>query len=258
MERGHMEKIRLALFTAPMGHDVERVSDELCRWFAQDGRFAIARAGWYRGAPRTVDAFMADEEAARQTDIFLLNCPDDTFTTPEAKRALENAVAGGAGILNYHGVQVGCRDWSEMEKIVGLLWRETASHGDYDFFDVYPMPERAEHPIMRGIQPFRTKEELYCGLTNVQNVPLEILAAAHSPKERLSRHGHPGTGNEEPVLTLGRYGEGVTVNFLLGHVWPFYTGHGLLENTLRSLRPPEVRELLVRSCVWAARGHTLL
>lgn len=60
---------------------------------------------------------------------------------------------------------------------------------------------------MKGVTAFDTKEELYCSLSNVQNVPLEVLATVHSPKEHISRHGAPGTGNEEPVLTLGKFGK---------------------------------------------------
>ena len=247
-----MQKFHAAIFTSPMGHDVVRVTRQVRKWLEETGLFTVEEAGWYSGAPCSVDAYMADADAVSRTDLFFLNCPDDPFTTEQSRAALEQAVAAGAGFLGFHGIQPSCREWPEMEKMVGLLWRETASHGDYDWFTV----ESTEpaHPIMEGIRPFRTKEELYCGLTNVQGVPLEVLASAHSPRERLSRHGHPGTGNEEPVLTLGHYGKGITVNFLLGHVWPFYTGHGLLENTMLSLKPPEVRKMLIRSCLWASRG----
>ena len=245
-----MAKIRAAIFTSPMGHDVVRITRQVTRWMEETGLFEVQQAGWFSGAPRTVDEFMADADAVANTDLFFLNCPDDPFTTEQSKRALEQAVGSGAGFLAFHGLQPSCRNWPEIEKMVGLLWRDTASHGDYDWFTVEPA--LSAHPVMAGIQPFRTKEELYCGLTNVHTVPLEILATAHSPAERLSRHGHPGTGNEEPVLTLGSYGKGITVNFLLGHVWPFYTGHGLLENTMLALKPPEVRLMLLRSCLWAA------
>ena len=247
-----MRKIRTAIFTSPMGHDVVRITRQVTAWLEDTGLFTVEQAGWFSGAPRSVDDFMADPDAVANTDLFFLNCPDDPFTTEQSKTALEQAVGNGAGFLAFHGLQPGCRNWPEIEKMVGLLWRDTASHGDYDWFTVEPAD--GAHPIMAGISPFRTKEELYCGLTNVHGVPLEILATAHSPKERIPRHGHPGTGNEEPVLTLGRYGKGITVNFLLGHVWPFYTGHGLLENTMLSLKPPEVRKMLLCSCLWASRG----
>ncbi len=242
--------LHAVIFSSPMGHDVVRVANQLDKWLTDTGLFTVEQAGWFPGARRSVEEYMADEGAVTGTDLFILNCPDDPFVTQDSRRKLEDAVQAGVGLMGFHGIQPSCHGWPEMEKMLGLLWRETASHGDYDWFTVEP----CDHPIMTGIKPFRTKEELYCGLTNVHSVPLEVLATAHSPRERLSRHGHPGTGNEEPVLTLGQYGDGVTVNFLLGHVWPFYTGHGLLENTLLSLKPDEVRLMFVRSCIWAARG----
>lgn len=187
--------------------------------------------------------------------FFLLLCPGEHFDD-ETKKILEQAVSDGKGLLCYHGVHPSYNTWPAAEAMIGLLWCEEASHGDYDYFTV--QPTAPDHPIMKGVTAFDTKEELYCGLSNVQNVPLEVLATAHSPKEHISRHGAPGTGNEEPVLTLGKFCKGITVNFLLGHVWPYYTGHGLLENTLLSLRPPQFKTMLLRSCEWAARGEIIL
>lgn len=250
-----MEKIRAAMLIAPMGHDVARISEQFVKWMEKSGVFEVKRAGDFPGSTVSIHDFLTDKENVAWTEVFLLMCPDESFDA-ETMDILEQAVAGGKGILCYHGVHPCYRDWPAMEAMIGLLWRETASHGDYDYFTV--QPTLPEHPIMEGITPFETKEELYCGLSNVQNVSLTVLATAHSPKERISRHGQPGTGNEEPVLTLGSYGKGITVNFLLGHVWTHYTGHGLLENTLLSLRPPQFKTLLLRSCEWAARGEIVL
>ena len=67
-----MGKIRVAIFTAPMGHDVVRVTGQLSAWLENTGLFEVAHAGWFRGAPRTVEEFMADRDTVGQTDIFLL------------------------------------------------------------------------------------------------------------------------------------------------------------------------------------------
>ena len=91
-------------------------------------------------------------------------------------------------------------------------------------------------------------------MSNTYNVRVEVLATAFSDYDLLSRHGHHGTGRHEPVLTVGGYGRGRTVNFILGHVWTYYTGHGLLEDTLLSLEPPQIKKMLLRSCEWAATG----
>ena len=57
---------------------------------------------------------------------------------------------------------------------------------------------------------------------------------------------------------MGQYGKGRTVNHVLGHVWPFYTCHGLGENTMLSFAPRSFRRMLVRSCEWAASGSCVL
>lgn len=122
-----MPKYNAVIFTSPMGHDVVRITNQVTAWLEASGFFTVSHAGWYPGAPRSVEDFMADTEAVAGTDLFFLNCPDDPFTTSEAKMALEKAVAGGAGFLGFHGIQPSCREWPEIEKMVGLLWRETAS-----------------------------------------------------------------------------------------------------------------------------------
>ena len=37
-------------------------------------------------------------------------------------------------------------------------------------------------------------------------------------------------------------------------VWPYYTGHGLGENTMASFAPRPFRQMFVRGCEWAATG----
>ena len=54
---------------------------------------------------------------------------------------------------------------------------------------------------------------------------------------------------------MGRYKKGRTYNQALGHVWPYYTGHGLGENTLASFAPRQFRQMFVRGCEWATTGR---
>lgn len=111
-----MGKIRVAIFTSPMGHDVVRITNQVTNWLEETDLFTVQQAGWFRGAPRSVDAFMADEEAVAGTDLFFLNCPDDPFTTAQSRIGIENAVKNGAGFLGFHGIQPSCQNRPEMEK----------------------------------------------------------------------------------------------------------------------------------------------
>ena len=247
-----MQPYQVTMFVSPMGHDVNRISALTSRWLEESGLFRVDIVGECPAARISIEDFMQDESAVAATDLFYFVCSDEHWGNPAHRHALEQAVAGGTPIFFSHGLHPCFGDWPEMEKMIGLLWRDTASHGDFDFFDVSMTGE--EHPITRGVAPFRTKEELFCALTNVWGVDMKVLVTAHSPAERISRHAQPGTGNEEPLLTVSSYGKGRVVDFLLGHVWTHYTGHGLLENTLIAFEPPQVKTLLLRSCEWAVTG----
>lgn len=247
-----MKKINLTIFVSPIGHDVARVYKRFREWMDETGAFEITVAGTYPFASRSIEDFMLDSAAVSGTDLFFFMCSDEHWTDPEVRKTLEDAVSNGAGILFSHGIHPCFEDWEALERMSGLMWREEATHGDYNYTGV--SMTSPDHPITRGVSGFDTKDELFCGLSNTYGVDLEILATAFSDYNLVSRHGHHGTGKHEPVLAVGSYGRGRTVNFILGHVWTYYTGHGLLEDTLLSLEPPQIKTLLLRSCEWAVTG----
>lgn len=249
-----MEKYNAVILVSPMGHDVNRVSTIVSKWLTETGIFNVETAGTYPKAKYSIEEYMLDKEKVNNTDLFFFLCPDDPWKNKETEQNLAEAVSGGKGVLFYHGLHPCFQNNPEIEKMIGLLWREEATHGDFNFTEVSIAEEKKRHPITEGVTGFRTEDELFCRLTNPWDVPVEILATAYSDANLRSRWGHPGTGQEEPVLTLGHYGKGITVNFLLGHVWGYYTGHGLMENSTIALEPPQFKTLLMRSCEWAAAG----
>lgn len=247
-----MEKYKVVLLVSPMGHDVNRVSKIVKHWLEKTDIFEVRVAGTSNEATMSIPTYMLNQELVDSTDLFFFLCSDEYWKEPGVEESLVQAVSGGKGVLFYHGLHPCFQENHEIEKMVGLLWRDTATHGDFNYFDVSITPE--EHPITEGVSPFQTQEELFCLLTNPWNVPVKVLATAYSKPEQISRWGHKGTGLDEPVLTIGNYGKGNTVNFILGHVWPFYTGHGLMENTTVSMEAPQFKTLLLRSCEWAVTG----
>lgn len=240
------------------GHDLHRIARAVRKLLDAAGGFDVlmvcddADVG-----DMTFDAYFA-ADLFGDADVFIFNCGSYRFNTPEEQKRLEAAVANGAGFVFLHGDHpcyweaAGFAPWAEIEKMAGLMWREKTSHGDYG--EAHITVEMPEHPIMEGIGDFDTKDEIFCNCENIWNVPVTVLASAYSDENVISRHGQPGTGKQEPILTVGQYGKGRTVNHLLGHVWPFYTGHGMGENTMLSFVPKEFRKMLVRSTEWAATG----
>lgn len=147
------------------------------------------------------------------------------------------------------------RPWPELEKMAMLLWREETSHGDYGR---HYISLTGGHPITQGLRGFDTQDEVFCHLRNPRGVPCTPIAWAYSDPTVISRHGRPGTGENEVVAAVGMYGRGRVYNQALGHVWPYYTGHGLGENTLLSFAPRQFRQMFVRGCEWAASGRVEL
>lgn len=241
------------------GHDLHRVAKAVNRMLQKTDAFQVLTVCDDPGVgSMTFDAYFASG-LLPYADVFVFNCGSYRFNTPEEQHLLENAVANGAGFVFLHGDHpcyweaAGFAPWAEIEKMTGLMWREKTSHGDYGEAQI--TVNEPHHPIMQGIEDFSTTDEIFCNCENIWNVPFVTLASAYSDPTVISRHGQPGTGNFEPILTVGQYGRGRTVNHLLGHVWPFYTGHGMGENTLLSFMPREFRKMLVRSMEWAATGR---
>ena len=258
-----MNKIKLHYLVGDVhrgGHDVQRVAINNRILLEKSDAFDIITVC---DDPRigdcSFDAYFAST-AMEEADVFVFNCGNYRFNTTEEQHRLENAVKNGAGIVFLHGEQpcywhaVGMTRWDEVEKMAGLMWRESTSHGDYA--DAHVTIRLTEHPITRGLTDFDTRDEVFCGCANVHGVPLSTLATAYSDPHVRSRHGHPGTGKDEPIAVTGSYGTGRTCSLLLGHVWPFYTGHGFGENTMLSYAPRQVRIMFVRACEWAAVGDT--
>lgn len=256
------DKIRLHYLIGDVhkgGHDVHRVAKAIRKMLEAAGAFEVLMVCDDADVGEiTFDEYFASDHM-KKADVFIFNCGGYRFNVPQEQKRLEAAVSGGTGFVFLHGDHpcywpaAGFAPWEEIEKMTGLMWREKTSHGDYG--EAHITVDMPEHPIMQGIGDFDTKDEIFCNCENIWDVPVTVLASAYSDDKVISRHGQPGTGKPEPILTLGQYGAGRTVNHLLGHVWPYYTGHGLGENTMLSFVPKEFRMMLVRSCEWAATGR---
>lgn len=255
------EKIKLHYLVGDVhlgGHDVHRVAKNNKILLDASGAFDLTIVCDGPGLGDIgFDQYLAGGAIAG-CDAIIFNCGNYRFNTLAEQKILENAVAGGKGFVFLHGdhpcywPQAGMQPWAELEKMAMLLWREPTTHGDYGNHHVTIAP--AAHPITAGLGDFDTRDEVFCTLQNPHNVPYTVLASAYSDPGVISRHGLPGTGCNEPVALVGQYGKGRTYNQVLGHVWPYYTGHGLGENTMASFAPRAFRQMFVRGCEWVATG----
>lgn len=256
-----MEKIKLHYLIGDVhmgGHDVHRVAINNKILLEEAGAFDILMVCDEPSiGDMCFDTYFAGD-LIKECQVLVFNCGNYRFNIREEQERLEQAVAEGAGFVFLHGDHpcywkaIGNSAWEGAERMAGLLWREVTSHGDYG--EAHIEIDLPEHPIMKGLEAFDTKDEIFCNCENVWNVPLQTLASAWSDSRVISRHGEPGTGKKEPIAVTGYYGKGRTFNQLLGHVWPYYTGHGLGENTMLSFSPRQFRQVFVRACEWVATG----
>jgi type 1 glutamine amidotransferase len=265
MREADMEKIRIHYLLGDVhkgGHDVHRTARAALKLLDAAGAFEVTVVCDGPGlGDLGFDDYFSNGKL-RDAQAFIFNCGNWRFNVREEQELLEEAVSAGAGFLLMHGDHpcywpaAGMAPWEGFERMAGFVWREKTSHGDFGDFRVsITLPE---HPITRGLSGFDTRDEVFCTMENPHGVPGEVLATAFSDSRTISRHGVPGTGREEPVAITGSYGRGRTFNQGLGHVWPYYTGHGLGENTLASWMPAPFRIMFVRACEWIASGEVAL
>ncbi len=229
--------IPVLVVTGANNHDWEWTSEELVTLLEETGRFAVE-------VTREPSVFLADPAKLRPFQVLVLDYNGPRWGE-EAEQSFLAAVRGGTGVAVIHAADNAFPGWTEYEKLVGLLWREGAGHGRFHPFDVRIVDR--DHPLTRDLPDLRGHpDELYHRLVSLHDVQPRVLATAFSSQES------GGTGQDEPMLTVGRYGRGRVFHTPLGHVW---RGQ---EATRASWKDPAFRNLVARGVEWAATGVVTL
>jgi len=182
------------------------------------------------------DANFLDSSAVGGYDVIFLNYMNWQVPAPgeAARENLKKAIAGGKGLVLVHFAcgawrgfpDVNQLDWPEFKDLAGRVWdpklRGHDPHGKFRVEIAKP-----EHPIMKGMEPFETVDELYTCLTGER--PIEVLATATSKVD----------GKIYPMAFVFEYGKGRVFHCVLGHDG-------------RALEPQPVGELFRRGTAWAA------
>lgn len=180
-------------------------------------------------------------------DVLLLNYKDtkagtaDTNWTDDNKKAFDEAVKGGKGLVVYHHASSAFINkddpWSkQFEKITAGGWRTQGFHGKRHEYDV--TVKETDHPITRGLAGtyHHSNDELY--QNSVIPDGAQVLATAWSEPSKDPKN----TGKHEPMVWVTTYGKGRVVENALGHDVPAMEGS------------PIFQVLLTRCVEWAATG----
>lgn len=215
-------------------------------------RALVVRGGWDGHAPEeAADLFLpflkehgfdvvvegslevyADAATMAATDL-VLQCWTMGEILADELRGLRAAVAAGTGFAGWHGGVVDSfRLATDYHQLVGAQF--TAHPGDIVDHVVEVVPERADHPIVAGIGRIRLRSEQYWLQTDTLNDVLATTTIAPGPDDPWHA---PVTS---PAVWTRRWGA--------GRVFVCAPGHQLAD-----LEVPEIRAIIERGLLWAAR-----
>ncbi|MGC9329150.1 MAG: ThuA domain-containing protein [Candidatus Hinthialibacter sp.] len=144
------------------------------------------------------------------------------------KEGIVQFLKDGGGLVVSHFVVANMQNWRDSIHILGSMWvNGKSTHNPYHQFRVDMKDE--SHPIVEGVRPFTTNDELYFNL--LMRPDMHVIMTAD---EELFGHTIA-----EPMLMTYYVYNARCVYFALGH-------------DVESCKPPEYRKILAQSIEWAA------
>jgi uncharacterized protein len=193
---------------------------------------ALKADGYAVTVSDTLDSYL-DEDLLAATDLVVQCWTMGEITGPQAE-GLSQAVGAGTGLAGWHG---GIVDAFRAETRYQMMTGGQFVHHAREFttFEVRPVPEKADHPVLAGgIKPFTvTTEQYYLHV----DPAIEVLAVTgYGPDP-----DHPELlGTPVPVTWTRHWGAGRVFVTTLGH-------------SLADLEVPEVDTMIRKGMAWATR-----
>jgi type 1 glutamine amidotransferase len=173
-----------------------------------------------------------DADELARTDL-VMQCYTQGTATDDQVSGLASAVVAGTGLAGWHGGIVDSfRGSPAYLHLTGGQW--AAHPGDFVKYSVSVVPERADHPIVAGLDTWDLNTEHYWTLTDDLN---DVLATS------CFRAGPDTPWRADmvaPAVWTRLWGSGRVFVSTMGH-------------KLDDLDIPEVRTLIQRGLLWASR-----
>ena len=185
---------------------------------------------------------LTDENLAKY-DVLILNYketkdgPADTQWSDTNKAAFLKAVKGGKGLVVHHYASAAFANpnWKDFEQAIAGGWRTQGYHGKPHEFRVKKTP--VQHPISAGLPAefAHVIDELYSA--SMRTKGSLVLATAYADPSKPM-----GTGADEAVIWVNKYGNGRVFNNGLGH-------------DTTAMSDKNYQKWMTRGVEWAATGE---
>jgi uncharacterized protein len=210
--------LRVLIFSGQNNHEWQQTTPKLCSVLTNSGRFEVE----VTDRPEQCDAPKLARFDAILSNWNTFGNPAVTNWPEATRRAFLEFLRKGKGFVIVHAGGSSFYDWPEYQQAALAYWTlGQTSHGSPHEFAVR---FGADHPITRGLESFRTTDELW----------LRVGVDAHAQVL--------ATGDDQPLAFVGRFGQGRSFALLLGHSAGF-------------MDTPGFQTLLARGTEWAASGE---
>ena len=171
-----------------------------------------------------------DELAKYDVIYFMLYNNKKVELGDDAKANLVAFVKNGRGLVVTHLASASFPKWEEWGKLCGRYWQMgTSGHGPSGEFENKVVVK--DHPITKGMENFKTTDELYAKLLGEEKVNILVTADSDWSKKT------------EPMVWTVDYGKGRVACHTFGHDKKAFESAG-------------VQKVVVNTTLWAATGKT--
>jgi type 1 glutamine amidotransferase len=223
-------RLKILILSGMNNHPWEQTTTALEKLYRQSGRFDVVTTKY----PSTLTA-----EKLSGFDVVVsnwTNYPSEERVWGEiAEKALMDFVRDGKGFVVFHASSSCFHTWEDYQKLIGATWGKNTGHGDIHTFEV--TIEDIDHPITKGLERFRIRDELWHRM--------EVQPDAHILCRAYSSPEHDGTGENEPVAFTTSFGKGRGFNLVLGH-------------DAITMENPYWKLIMLRGTEWAATGRVTI